>query len=69
MGLFYAPGSQSVSRKNPEPPIKDYDRLSVEEIDQEFEKLDAEGVEELKAYEKHNENRFVLMERFDCSLV
>ena len=68
--LFYAPGSRDVpGGKKPEPPIKDYDRLSVEEIDRELKNLDAEGVEELKTYEKNNENRFILMERFDRSLV
>lgn len=66
MSLFYVPGSHG---KNPKPPIKDYDPSSAEEIDRELEKLDGEGVGELKTYEKSNENRLVLMERFDRSLV
>jgi hypothetical protein len=49
-------------------PIEDYDRLSVEEVSREVKELDAGEVEELKAYEKNNKNRFTLVERFDRSL-
>ncbi len=53
----------------PEPPIEDYDRLTVKEITGRLGELDADEIKELKAYEKNNKNRVTLTERFDRSLV
>ncbi len=53
----------------PEPPIEDYDRLTVKEITGRLGELDADEIKELKAYEKNNKNRVTLIERFDRSLV
>jgi len=80
IGLFYAsildapnPSRSRDERgsgdKNSEPPIKNYDRLSVEEVTSRLRGLSAGEVKELKAYEKNNQNRSTLVERFDRSLV
>lgn len=50
-------------------PVESYDQLSVEEVSRRLKELDADEVEELKAYEKSNKNRVTFIERFDRSLV
>lgn len=58
--------SQTDSR---ELPVKDYDRLSAEEISRRLESLDARQIERLKTYERRHKNRRSVLECLDRSLV
>ncbi len=62
-------GAAGAEDEDPDLPIEDYDRLSVGEISGELGELSAGEVEELKEYEAKNQNRHVVVERFDRSLV
>lgn len=71
--LLYAPArsrdEHESEDKNSELPIKDYDRLTVEEITRRLRGLSTDEIKEIKAYEQYNKNRVTLIERFDRSLV
>ncbi len=54
---------------DPDLPIEDYDRLSVEEISGEEGELSAGEVEELKEYETKNQNPYAVVKRFNRSLI
>ena len=72
-GFLYAPTSprngSGTNGSSPDLPVEDYDQLSVGEVTGRLEELSAGEVEELKVYEKKNQNRDILVERFDRSLV
>jgi hypothetical protein len=72
--LFHAPTSNSqvkieANGNGQGLPIESYDRLSIEKVSRRLKELDADEIEELKAYEKSNKNRVTLIEKFDRSLV
>lgn len=50
-------------------PVKDYDRLSAEEISRRLKNLEAHQIERLKTYERRHKNRRSVLERLDRSLV
>lgn len=81
-GLFYTavPSPPSVSPdvspdvsrnggEEPELPIEDYDRLTVEEVVGNLGELNAVEVKQVKAHERQHKNRATLIERLDRSLV
>lgn len=51
------------------PPIRGYDGLSTEEIEEKLHELTAEETWRLRDYERSHKNRTFLLERFDRSLV
>lgn len=48
-----------------EPPLEDYDSLTVEQISQRLDGLSAEEIRQLRRYEAENKNRSTLLQRLD----
>ncbi len=68
MSLFDAQLSyvqEAGRRAQGQPPIKDYDELSVQELTERLEDLSVEEIEEVKAYERRNKNRETLVKQMD----
>lgn len=52
-------------RAQGQPPIKDYDELSVQELTERLDDLSVEEIEEVKEYEQRNQNRQTLLKQMD----
>lgn len=52
-------------RAQGQPPIKDYDELSVQQVTERLDDLSVEEIEEVKAYERRNQNRETLLKQMD----
>ncbi|MBA3426125.1 MAG: hypothetical protein H0U04_16670 [Rubrobacter sp.] len=50
------------------PPLRDYDDLSIEEIETKIQGLSGQEIETLRAYEKKHKNRKTLLETLDRKL-
>ncbi len=51
-----------------EPPMEDYDSLSIHQVTQKLRELSVEEIERLRDYETRNKNRRSLMQRFDTRI-
>ncbi len=68
MSLFDAQLSyvqEAGRRAQGQPPIKDYDELSVQELTARLDDLSVEEIEEVKEYERRNKNRETLVKQMD----
>ena len=68
MSLFDAQLSyvqEAGRRAQGQPPIKDYDELSVQELSERLDDLSVEEIEEVKEYERRNQNRQTLLKQMD----
>ena len=68
MSLFDAQLSyvqEAGRRAQGQPPIKDYDELSVQEVSERLDDLSVEVIEEVKEYERRNQNRQTLLKQMD----
>ncbi len=68
MSLFDAQLSyvqEAGQRAQGQPPIKDYDELSVQEVSERLDDLSVEEIEEVKEYERRNQNRQTLLKQMD----
>jgi len=61
-------GEAKQARRDAAPPLKDYDDLSVEEIEKKIQGLSKQEIETLHAYEKKHKNRKTLVETLDRKL-
>jgi hypothetical protein len=66
-GRQHVPNTEAAkqARKDAEVPLKDYDDLSVKEIEKKIQGLSKDDIEAVRDYEKNNENRKTLLETLD----
>lgn len=60
--------TSAIGERTWHPPIEDYDRLNVEDIQDQLDKLDRDELKQLKEYEQETKNRKTLQEEFDRRL-
>jgi hypothetical protein len=65
---WMGPKSRAENRVSGDPPLADYDTLSVREISEKLDELSAEEIEQLRAYEAENKNRQTLLEKLDVRI-